>query len=605
MGVRLSAGLLAASWCATAHAAVHIDGTELTADGYTVLLQDDAAGVGGPVRTNGGDTVASRLAVHDGDPSCVTATRACAIVVDLPEWILRQCDRTEQCTDTDTLATTWQSFWSSDATVATWLRWQDAGAAPTLHSLLSTSLPVASDTQVTWWQDPSVPGQSTAIELWSLSACAPPLALSLPTAAGTFHLAAVGWDGIAPVSCDADASTGVALDLARITPQTGTAAALFAAMEIGADPATAVAALDRLLTSPTAQVTVGSRWMVDDDDLLDGLGVATLAMDADEQRVVWIAAPADGRARPRVRYLVRGVAAGRQPTAYRAGELVSGAHPLPLAGARSFNAAREWQPWQSTDTVCLQNNQWCYEAISPFPFSGLEVQVATPASGLAAEWQYWNGAAWSELTLTGGVVDLAASGTVRWDIPNDWQPSATELDGASIALYAVRLRSNPGFGGVGATLSAVAPDLLLFTPDAPITEPTELRLTFNQRPIASTAAANIDIAPDQTARLDGGPSFDPDGTPVTYAWHQSSGPANAVLTSANDAVATARLPESGLYVFALVVSDGTLESAPAFVVVRAGTFASLERGCDCSVAPPWTLVFVVLALRRRQGRTVK
>jgi hypothetical protein len=109
----------------------------------------------------------------------------------------------------------------------------------------------------------------------------------------------------------------------------------------------------------------------------------------------------------------------------------------------------------------------------------------------------------------------------------------------------------------------------------------------NLPPIAKVGAVqNVTVATPATIYLDGSESFDPDGSPITYAWTQIEGPA---VTLQNPASATASFDFVGsrnpvTFRFRLVVSDGTAASAPAEtrVVLQPATTQSL------SLKPPAT-----------------
>ena len=90
----------------------------------------------------------------------------------------------------------------------------------------------------------------------------------------------------------------------------------------------------------------------------------------------------------------------------------------------------------------------------------------------------------------------------------------------------------------------------------------------NNRPIA-------DAGPDQGARvgesvtLDGTASFDPDGSPLTYAWSFVSQPptSTASLDDPESATPSFAIDVAGTYELSLTVSDGLLDSVPDLVIV--------------------------------------
>ncbi len=115
----------------------------------------------------------------------------------------------------------------------------------------------------------------------------------------------------------------------------------------------------------------------------------------------------------------------------------------------------------------------------------------------------------------------------------------------------------------------------------------------------------------ETAVLDGSESHDPDGDPLTFRWTQTDGDA-VELDDETAAVASFVATTAGQATFELVVSDGSLDSDPAQVVVRvfpAGDGAD-GKGCDCgldpavapgSLAATAVLAAVLALLRRRRG----
>ncbi|MGH9387269.1 MAG: PKD domain-containing protein [Vicinamibacterales bacterium] len=120
--------------------------------------------------------------------------------------------------------------------------------------------------------------------------------------------------------------------------------------------------------------------------------------------------------------------------------------------------------------------------------------------------------------------------------------------------------------------------------------------TENSAPVA-VAGGDQTVAVDATVQLDGSASFDPDGTPLDFAWSILSKPPGsaAVLSdplAINPAFVTDR---EGLYVVQLIVGDGTLLSAPDTLTVTAET-APLNRpptaaaGSDSTVQTGVTVV---------------
>ena len=133
----------------------------------------------------------------------------------------------------------------------------------------------------------------------------------------------------------------------------------------------------------------------------------------------------------------------------------------------------------------------------------------------------------------------------------------------------------------------------------------------NQAPTASVDRPAA-VAAGATTILDGSASSDPDGDTLSYYWVQSSGPTAAELGNADTAKATFIAPylsNGGTFTFMLVVSDGSLMSAPATITVTVapGTApaSSGNTSKGCSAAAPstggWLLgLFVLGTLVRRR-----
>jgi RHS repeat-associated protein len=158
--------------------------------------------------------------------------------------------------------------------------------------------------------------------------------------------------------------------------------------------------------------------------------------------------------------------------------------------------------------------------------------------------------------------------------------ASSDVDGDPLT-YAWALTSIPA--GSTATLSAPTSPVTTFEADVPGDYRVQLIVndgvrnsapdtvvisTTNSKPIANAG-------PDQaaligaTVSLDGGASFDPDGTPLTFAWALTSRPegSSAVLTESAGAFPNFVPDVSGSYLAQLMVSDGGVESAPDTVMV--------------------------------------
>ena len=84
--------------------------------------------------------------------------------------------------------------------------------------------------------------------------------------------------------------------------------------------------------------------------------------------------------------------------------------------------------------------------------------------------------------------------------------------------------------------------------------------------------------------LDGQGSYDPDDQELTYVWSQASGPVNLVMAEPTSPVQVLELSVPGVYVFSLVVNDGTADSRPGEATVEVlpvgGMLPSSDAGPD-------------------------
>jgi beta-lactam-binding protein with PASTA domain len=95
--------------------------------------------------------------------------------------------------------------------------------------------------------------------------------------------------------------------------------------------------------------------------------------------------------------------------------------------------------------------------------------------------------------------------------------------------------------------------------------------TPNRAPTAVATAEPTTLVVGGTVALRGGSSFDPEGSALTYAWALVARPAGSDAQIAiPGAVTTTFVPDKpGSYAAQLIVNDGTLDSAPAVVIVGA------------------------------------
>lgn len=170
--------------------------------------------------------------------------------------------------------------------------------------------------------------------------------------------------------------------------------------------------------------------------------------------------------------------------------------------------------------------------------------------------------------------------------------ASTDPDGDALT-YAWSFTSRPA--GSTASLSGSASVTPSFTADSPGTYVVQLvtndgtmdsmAASVSVSVIAVHSAPVADAGLPQSARvgetvtLDGRQSSDPDGSVLSYAWRIKEAPSGstAVLGNPTAAQPTLILDKSGSYEIELVVSDGSLASPPAFVVVTTLNSAPVAR----------------------------
>ncbi len=138
------------------------------------------------------------------------------------------------------------------------------------------------------------------------------------------------------------------------------------------------------------------------------------------------------------------------------------------------------------------------------------------------------------------------------------------------------------------TLSLVVSDGALSSePDQVIID------TTNSAPVA-VAGPDQAVSAGTTITLDGAGSNDVDGDPLTYQWAQTVIPAGSTATLSDPTVAAPMFTPDvdGVYVFQLVVHDGTTTSEPDTMVLHVGnTTPVADAGVDQTV-PVQTLVML-------------
>lgn len=109
-----------------------------------------------------------------------------------------------------------------------------------------------------------------------------------------------------------------------------------------------------------------------------------------------------------------------------------------------------------------------------------------------------------------------------------------------------------------------------------ISKPVQHTLRVANRAPVANAGPDTSGPLGQALELDGSGSQDPDGDPLTYSWMLTTRPAgsNATLTDATSAKAHLTSDVQGLYVAALVVNDGELQSTADQVQIGGGVIGS-------------------------------
>ena len=107
--------------------------------------------------------------------------------------------------------------------------------------------------------------------------------------------------------------------------------------------------------------------------------------------------------------------------------------------------------------------------------------------------------------------------------------------------------------------------------------PATVTISTENSPPLADAGADQTVETGVTIHLDGSGSFDPDGTPIDFAWSLLSRPAGSVAAISNPSMMnpTFVADVDGLYVVQLIVGDGVLLSAADTMTVTAASHADL------------------------------
>ncbi|MBS1698136.1 MAG: tandem-95 repeat protein [Actinobacteria bacterium] len=227
------------------------------------------------------------------------------------------------------------------------------------------------------------------------------------------------------------------------------------------------------------------------------------------------------------------------------------------------------------------------------------------------------------LTVSDGVLSATSTVTITVNAPNrppvaNAGPAQTVVAGVPATLDGTASTDPDGnpityawsqVSGTPVTLSSTTAGKPTFTPPAAGTyvfsltvgdgaatsAPATVTITATpaNRPPVADAGADQSVKAGVLVTLDGSASADPDGTPVTFAWTQTSGPA-VTLSGASTAKPTFTPSAEGTYAFALTVSDGqatggdtvTITVGPANrpPTVSAGANQSVEVGATVTLS---------------------
>lgn len=122
-----------------------------------------------------------------------------------------------------------------------------------------------------------------------------------------------------------------------------------------------------------------------------------------------------------------------------------------------------------------------------------------------------------------------------------------------------------------------------------------------EAPVAEAGLGLLAYVGD-TVILDGSGSTDPEGDTLTYTWTQVGGPP-VTISRGNSFEPRFEVEAAGTLRFALVVNDGTADSAPdeVEVIVPYREIDGVESGCATAGVPSLLgVALAALAVRRRR-----
>ncbi len=160
--------------------------------------------------------------------------------------------------------------------------------------------------------------------------------------------------------------------------------------------------------------------------------------------------------------------------------------------------------------------------------------------------------------------------TLPTNLTNLVGTASADPDG-TITAYAWSQVSGPGTSSIASSTSAstavsgLQQGTYLFalkvTDNNGVSDFDSVRVTVNPAanvpPIANAGTSKSITLPVNSTNLDGSLSSDPDGSIVSYAWAQISGPSTATLTNGNSALASVANMLAGQYTFELTVTDNS------------------------------------------------
>ncbi len=174
---------------------------------------------------------------------------------------------------------------------------------------------------------------------------------------------------------------------------------------------------------------------------------------------------------------------------------------------------------------------------------------------------------------SGSIVSYAwteKSGPSSITLTNTAQDALTNLQAGVYVFYLTVTDSNGDTGSDSVTIT--------------------VKSAANQAPIANAGSSISLILPDDSTRLDGTKSYDPDGTIVTYKWTQISGPGTPTTNGTNTATLTLNGLVAGQYTYQLTVTDNNGSSSSAQVIIRVSAAANIppvaNAGANQSITAP-------------------